>query len=141
MRGRFPYGTLAKYPHMKPGDVEIWERFLDANPEYFDSVDYDLLVGEGADFDTDLGLPSGGNAQALYKKKVDVVGYRTGEIWLIEIRPRASPLALGQVAVYDELYRDEHKGPDRVVNAVLTDTIMPDVENIAKKWDIILLVA
>ena len=47
MQGRFKYGKLSKYPHMKPEDVAIWERFLLDYPEYFDTVDYDVSVGVG----------------------------------------------------------------------------------------------
>lgn len=141
MQGRFEYKLLAKYPHMKPGDVAIWERFIQANPGFFDSVDYDVLIGQGAQFDTTLNTLEGQDVGALYRKKIDVVGYRPGEIWLVEVKPSAQFSALGQIGAYDDLYREEYKPSERAVAALLTDTIGPDVANIAQKWGIILLTA
>ncbi len=45
MEGRFPFKILAKYPHMKPEDIAVWERFINKNPGYFDTVDYDVHLG------------------------------------------------------------------------------------------------
>lgn len=126
---------------MKPGDVAIWERFIQANPGFFDTVDYDINIGEGASFDTTLNSSGGSDVGALYRKKIDVVGYRSGEIWLVEVKPSAGFAALGQVGAYDDLYRDEKKPTERVVAALLTDVVGPDVANIAQKWGVILLTA
>ena len=141
MTGRFKYEILFKYPHMKPGDIAIWERFIKANPGFFDTVDYDVLIGSGAAFDTTLNSTEGTSAAALYRKKIDVVGYRSGEIWLVEVKPSAQFAALGQIGAYDDLYREEKKPSDRVVAALLTDIVGPDVANIAEKWGVILLTA
>lgn len=141
MTGRFPYQILAKYPHMKPGDIAIWERFINANPGFFDTVDYDVLIGSGAPFDTSLNNLEGQSVGALYRKKIDVVGYRSGEIWLVEVKPDAQFAALGQIGAYDDLYREERKPTDRVVAALLTNNVLPDIQNIAQKWGVILLTA
>lgn len=141
MLGRFKYGLLAKYPHMKPGDVAIWERFIKANEGFFDTVDYDVLVGSGAAFDTALNIQGRPDVGALYRKKIDVVGYKPGEIWLVEVKPDAQFSALGQVGAYDDLYREERKPTERVIAALLTDNVRPDIQNIAGKWGIELLTA
>lgn len=141
MPGRFKYELLAKYPHMKPADVEIWQRFIKANADFFDTVDYDVLVGEGAPFDTTLNNLEGQDVGALYLKKIDVVGYKGGDTWLVEVKPNAQLTALGQVAAYDELYKQEFKPTGKIINAVLTDQINPDILNVAGKWDIVILKA
>lgn len=125
---------------MKPGDVAIWERFIDKFPDFFDSVDYDVNIGEGADFDTTITERTGKTANALYKKKVDVVGYKENEIWLVEVKPLASTLAVGQVSIYDEIYRSEKNPAEKVVNAVLTDALTPDTKELARKWEVELIV-
>ena len=141
MQGRFKYEKLVKYPHMKPGDIAIWERFVAANPNFFDTVDYDVMIGQGASFDTTLINTEGSDVGALYRKKIDVVGYRAGEIWLVEVKPSAQFSALGQIGAYDDLYREEKKPSDKVVACLLTDVVGPDVANIAAKWGVILLTA
>ncbi len=139
--GRFEYKLLAKYPHMKPADVVIWERFIKANPNAFVTVDYDVNVGEGAPFDTTLSNLEGQDVGALYLKKIDVVAYSKNEITLIEVKPAATLQALGQVNAYYELYCKTFKPTDNVKLAVLTDILTPDILYIAKKWGTKILVA
>ena len=139
--GRFKFELLAKYPHMKPGDVAIWERFIKANPDYFTSVDYDVNVGEGAAFDTALNNLEGQSVAALYYKKIDVVGYKDNKITLIEVKPAAGLTALGQINSYYELYIDKFKPASQPEIAVLTDQITPDIQNVAAKWNTLILTA
>ena len=103
MHGRFPFKILSKYPHMKPADVDIWERFVGSNRGFFDTVDYDFHIGEGADF-----LPTGedtpdGRENRLYQRKIDVVGYIGEGVWLVEVKPVADMFALGQILTYNGL--------------------------------------
>lgn len=138
MTGRFKFEILAKYPHMKPNDIVLWEKFVAANANFFDSMDYDVLVGVGTEMDTEV-VP-GGDVNALYQKKIDAVGYRKGETWIIEIRPNAGVRGLGDVAVYDNLYIETFKPTDRIVNALLTDRTDPDMERLAAEWKIEIIV-
>jgi len=52
--GRFPYKHLAKYPHLKPEDIQVWEEFIAQNPKHFLTCDYDVCVGDGAPQDPNL---------------------------------------------------------------------------------------
>lgn len=136
MIGRFRYGKLANYPHMKPEDVAIWERFLAAYPNYFETCDYDVAVGAGR-------MPAEPQAEndargwaALTRKKIDVVGYTKDFIAVIEVKPRARANALGQVWMYDELYREDYQTNLPVRNIIITDDIDPDTLKVAKTGDI-----
>lgn len=106
MIGRFKYKKLAKYPHMKPYDVAIWERFIDGNLDFFDSVDYDVCIGKGADFLPDDYSTADGRENRLYQKKIDVVGYKGEEVWIIELKPSAGMHSLGQILTYKHLSKD-----------------------------------
>lgn len=141
MIGRFKYEILVKYPHMRPRDIAIWENFITKNPDFFQSVDYDVLVGSGAPFGTTLNNLEGQDFGAIYKLKIDVVGYRAGEIWVIEVGPNKEVGGLAKVAAYDELYRETYKPNLPVYAALLTDRVTPDMEYLAKSWDLRLLTA
>lgn len=134
------YAPLSFYPHMKPADVLIWERYLAAFPNAYETVQYDFLVGSPPLFDTTVNPETGGSDEALYKRKIDVVGWRKGAIDVIELKPNAGPSALGQVLGYLHLYvRDEH--PTEPVHAVLiTDRINTDMEELATKMGVRLIV-
>lgn len=99
---------------MKPEDVAVWEMFIEQNPEYFNSVDYDVCCGEGAEF-----LPTGeetpaGRENRLYQKKIDVVGYNGTTTWIIEVKPYADFRGLGQLIGYYQLYMSKHTGGGEV---------------------------
>ena len=134
--GRFRFGKLAKYPHMKPADVEVWERFLETNSNAFERVDYDFHVGAGADF-----LPSGeetpdGRQNRLYQRKIDVVGYRGNEITLIEVKPLADMAALGQIQTYGELYAKGSFSQFEPILVVVAAKIMMEMKEVYKAKNI-----
>jgi len=131
MSAIFQFKKLAWYPHMMPYDVAIWERFIENNPNAYEKCIYDFPVGSLPDFDTTLDVGAGSTAQALYKKRIDVVGLNGDKVDIIELKPNASASALGQVLAYVELYkRDVSMTP--VPRAVLiTDTIRSDMEQLA----------
>lgn len=130
--GRFPYGKLVKYPRMGPEDVAIWERFIALNPNYFDTVDYDYNVGRGADLPNPTSDAVVGNYNFLTQKRVDCIGYRANEVTLVEVKPRASLGALGQIIGYRELFvrGNPTVSVDRLM--IITDMCDGDMETVAK---------
>ena len=64
------------YPHMKPADIEIWERFIDENPNLYDMVEYDVPVGTTPEFLNEATPEATAGAQRLYSLKIDVVGHK-----------------------------------------------------------------
>ena len=136
--GRFKFEKLAKYPHMKPADIEIWERFIAANPKFFDTVNYDFHVGKGADFLPDDESTAEGRENRLYRKKIDVVGYFNDNVWIIEVKPEADMLALGQVLTYKKIYIEE-RGPDLTLTlAVVCGNIAKEMEAVFKEHSILI---
>jgi hypothetical protein len=140
MIGQYPYKLMASYPHMKPEDVAIWERFIKAFPDYFERCDYDVCVGEGR-------MPEGEHPenylrgwQMLTQKKIDVVAYRGNEIWIIEVKPRARANALGQVWMYDELYKDMFEPETEPKNLIITDQYDRDTERVAQSGNVQIIV-
>ena len=127
MHIKFPYVKKHKYPHLKPYDVAIWDRFLKAYPEAYDHVYYDFEIGDGPQFSTIVNPETGGDDRALYKWKIDVVGVKDKRTDLIEIKPRAGVSAIGQAACYKMLWRRDidPQGNDRAV--IITDEIRPDI--------------
>ena len=126
---------------MKPADVKVWERFIDERADFFDTVDYDFHVGEGADF-----LPTGedtpdGRENRLYQKKIDVVGYTGKKIWLIEVKPEADMQAMGQILSYKELYlKTKDADPDPLI-AVVCNKIINDMKEVYATHNVTVIVA
>lgn len=121
---------------MKPRDVAIWERFLTAFPDIYDEVEYDVLVGSPPPFDPTVNPDTGGEISDLYKKKIDVIAYKNGEVAIIEIKPNAGASALGQVLGYVALYKRDIEPTASPQAIVLTDILQPDMEMLSKSMGV-----
>ena len=125
---------------MKPADVAIWERFIESRTTFFDSVDYDFHVGEGAAF-----LPTGedtpdGRENRLYQRKIDVVGYIGDAVWLVEVKPEADIYALGQIITYDDLVFKSKMFALPPKLLVISNKIMHEMKGTYAKFDIEVIV-
>lgn len=131
MPGQYAYEKRRKYPHLKPQDVAIWERYIAANPMAYEGVDYDVAVGDSPRFSTEVNPETGGDDRFNYRRKIDVVGYVAGRVEIVEIKPQASPSAFGQVLGYLQLYKS-YVDPEANAKAVIiTDHILPDMPHLA----------
>lgn len=137
MPGQYPYTLLNEYPHLRLSDVAIWQRFIIRYPNFFESVDYDVKVGELPEELKTLPPNYLKDAEQLYLDKIDVVGYRDNEHWIIEIRPHAGKKALGYILGYEELYKRKIKDDKiKIVKAVITDLEIPQIRELYEKYDI-----
>ena len=137
----YPFKKLAKYPHLMPKDVKIWERFIDQNPDSFGLVSYDVRVGEGMKLPDDAEEPYASDMYHLSKKRIDVVGFVGNEAWVIELKPRAGFTAIGQALGLTELYQPEGLLFSIICPCIITDEEMPDIRGLCLKKDIIYLIA
>lgn len=135
----FPFALRANYPHMKPADVAIWEAYIRAHPDAYEQAQYDVEVGSGPEFDTVVNAETGGSAEKLYKRKIDVVAHGADGIDIIEVKPNAGPSALGQVQAYRRLYVRDFMTARQVHAVVLTDIIGRDMRELAAADDVVLL--
>ena len=126
------YMPLAWYPHMGTADAAVWTRYINANPNAFERVWYDVKVGSGPDFSTVVDPATGADVSALYKRKIDVIGLDAGKYTIIEVKPRADTRALGQVKGYKTLALRDLPGIGNPKMLVVCESILPDVLFIAK---------
>jgi len=138
---KIPYEKLLRYPHLRPADKEIWDRFIDDNPKFFREVIYDARVGEGREY-AEYPMPQVKSAmEYLSKKRIDVVGFRDDLIYVIEIEPKASLEAIGQALSLAELFRDVAPIDKTVIPAIITDEILPDIKELCSRMGVELLLA
>ena len=135
------YKKLIKYPHLGPEDAAIWARFIAKNPGFFNNVEYDVKVGQGRDYSS---LPKDQYSEDLKNlslKRIDVVGFRQGEILVIELKPAATLAAIGEAIGYTQLFKEQDKTGKRISPAIITDQILPDIENVAEKNGVLIFQA
>lgn len=124
----FKYEKGYWYPHMKPRDVAIWERFIDKHPDYYEKVQYDFGIGDVPDFITNASSVEGQRMAELYKLKIDVLGYKDDIIDLIEVKPDAGASTIGQVLGYVQIYKRDEKPALKIQPLIVTDVLRPNMQ-------------
>lgn len=115
------------YPHMMAGDIAVWSEFLKDPPVKIERVWYDVRVGkpvstpEGAT-DTEKKIAAG-----LTRKRIDVVAETPSAYWVIEVKPFASFVALGQVLAYSRMFAVEYVTDREVLPVCVCSEPDPDV--------------
>ena len=136
----FPPEKLAKYPHMAPEDLDIWERFLEKYAQHFFGFSYDVKVGTPVETSPDWPENIKAMAETLTKKRIDAVGYTAANIWIFEVKPRAGASAIGQVNSYVPLFVNEFRPERTVLGAIVTDNEERDMVNLCNFHNIRLIV-
>ena len=128
----YPNTKLNKYPHFFPGDIPIWERFIDRFGADFLGFDYDVKVGSGTEPIEGLGDQYARMQSILSKYRIDVVGYKPDSITIFETKPEAGTVAVGQIHTYTNLYLRDFKPSLKVIGAIVTDRELPDMAYLTK---------
>lgn len=136
----FPYNRRYWYPHMKPNDIAIWERFLVAFPDAYNTVQYDVGIGDIPPFMEQTSSPQGQAMRELYRLKIDVIGYNDGVIDIIEVKHDASPSSIGQLEGYRALYVRDYNPPQNLGAVLLTNTRRPNMDFLCAQAGIKLIV-
>ena len=140
MTGKYAFAKIPKYPHLRPEDILIWEKFIDNFPGFYESVDYDVHVGQGRDYPEVEEPKIYDDMKWLSLKRIDVVGYRKDRVDIIEVKPRAGASAVGQVEVYTDLYKEKFPDVKNLKKIIITDDMDPDTTRICGYRDIGVLI-
>jgi len=119
-----------KYPHMMPEDRTIWQRFCGNGLYLPDEVWYDVRVGHAVPVAS--GQPAWMHKFAEYatRKRIDIVGKSGADYWIIEAKPKAGMVALGQALFYSWAFAKEYDHVGEVIPAVVTDVCDTDVREV-----------
>lgn len=133
---RWPNTPLPKYPHLVGGDIPIWDSWIRRHGPYFSGFDYDIHVGKGLEPEKDLPYQLTKMWISLTQKRIDVIGYRPGETWLIEVKDRPTTAVIGQCLSYKILYEADHGSAIPTIPCLIAGVIEPDIETVLVHFDI-----
>lgn len=136
----FTYKKMRKYPHLRPSDALIWERFIDKYPNFFERVAYDFTVGRGADIPANVQPDMARDFSLLTRWRIDATAIKDDKVFIIEIKPAAGANALGQALAYAKLYQDYIDPEAKVQPAVMTDRLRPDIDLLAASYGVELFI-
>lgn len=136
----YKYEKLKWYPHMGPRDVSIWERFIEKNPDAYETVQYDYRVGDPPPFNTLTDEGDDWKQDALYRLRIDVVGKLGNHVDIVEVKPDAGPSTIGQVESYKTLYMRDQDVKTTVGLVIVTDVERPNMRYLCEGRGIKLIV-
>ncbi|MBA7532757.1 hypothetical protein ES705_24987 [subsurface metagenome] len=119
--------VMPSYPHMLAEDTAVWSKYLAAPVHRIKEVWYDVHVGRpvsGVKPDDKLGMRI---ASGITRKRIDVVARVGGGLWVVEIKPFAGMMALGQILSYTRLFIEEYRPEEEVRSVVVCDSLDPDL--------------
>lgn len=125
---RFKYEKRYWYPNLKTGETLLWERFLAKYPDYYDSVAYNVRVGQGREYPKELPTNILTDGKFLSQPKIDVVGFRGGIVDIVELKPVPRLNASAQLRGYWNLFIDTYPElkPNNLV--LITYELTPDMK-------------
>ena len=125
-----------KYPHMRQWEAEIMDKYHNDVGMVGDwSYDVPLKVRQ-----TPVPSYMTDNESLLWQritaKRIDAVCERKNIIYIIEIKDRLRPSAIGQVLTYLVLYDEQFAPKKPLQGVVLTEYTDPDMLHVASHYNI-----
>jgi len=129
-----------RFPHMYAAEADIWRRWLKIHEGEYQKFDYDVHIGRA--WPEHLVLPEKWKkgAEAVYLKRIDVVGYQVDTITIFEVKPHAGLGALGQIIGYLALYEEQFSPRKELKGAIVTELVDPNISRILEEHGIELYV-
>ncbi|GAI16066.1 unnamed protein product [marine sediment metagenome] len=127
------------YPHMLQEDNAVWGRFLTTDAYRIKEVWYDVRVGQPVLLAVGASDMERRIAAGLTRKRIDCV-CRVGEgFWVVEVKPYASMLAVGQVISYVRLFEIEYPDAIPAIPVIVCDTLDADLIDEFDELDVLVL--
>jgi len=79
-------------------------------------------------------------ADAVTRKRIDVIGRRENQLYVVEIKTMLNMKALGQAVTYHDLFERDYETDLEVIPAVICEMSDVDLEPVAQKLGVLVLV-
>jgi len=129
-----------RFPHMYAAEADIWRRWLKIHRREYQRFEYDVHVGRP--WPEHLTLPEKWRrgAEAVYLKRIDVVGFQPDCVTIFEVKPHAGLGSLGQIIGYLALYEEQFAPKEELRGAIVTELVDPNISRILEEHGIDLYV-
>jgi len=132
----FPPELTGWYPHMAKRDAVIWERYLKREASAWKGFAYDVALGGFITEDPTADERTRTGYQYSSAQRIDVVGDRGTEHWIIEVRHQARISAISAAMGYLMLAQREPWTDLPLIPCVITDNMSADVRYVAEQFDV-----
>ena len=119
--------VMPHYPHLLAEDIDVWSKYLVKPIAPILRVWYDVRVGAPVKLGSDADETTHKIAAGITRKRIDVICRVGGGYWVVEIKPYASMLALGQVVSYHRLFVEEYRPDGETWPVIVCDAVDEDL--------------
>lgn len=135
------------FPGLLPAEAHVWRAWLRTHEADFDRFLYHVYVGPGVTIPREM-LTRGDALEAAYADawqkatqfKIDVLGLRGDDWWIIEVEDRCNPTAVGQLLTYQTLLPQTVAGVGHTELAIVARAVQPGMEDVVEEAGIALFV-
>ena len=131
-----PAEWRGNYPHMAKLDREVWTRFLDRHAAEFSGFAYDVALGGRVIEGLELDEPTKLGWQYNTALKIDAIGFKDEEAWVIEVKPEANVAAFGAALAYTILCEKEQFITQRLIPVIVAEYIHADVAYVCQQLSV-----
>jgi hypothetical protein len=128
--------VLFQYPGLLPAESAIFRAWAAANPDRFDSVEFNVRVGPGFDPGPTWTPSQRQNAIANTQWRIDAIGWLRGQPTLIEVKYRAGTTALGALLGYRHHYTALYPQFPNPPLMLIAKSLQPNVEDPLRAFNI-----
>lgn len=131
----------AGYPlQLSDNDLALWIRFRELYATDFLHFYFDVKVGEATMFIEGLEEDMLRVVDQVSRRRIDVVGEKDNEYWIMELRENAGPGAIGSVLTYLTLWNDDPPDNKLATPVIITNYTDKNLVHVCSKLNIIILV-
>jgi len=113
---------------MLPEDWPVWDMFLDLYGGEFKHFYYDVRVGGPKIEDPAINPKMAKMWYDLNAKRIDALGEKEDEVWIIEVAASPGLRALGQLTTYLALWWEDPKPPKKAIPVLVGERIDHDLK-------------
>ena len=127
-----PRGEWQKpsYDGLNQQATELWREWLKLYEEQFQDFAYNVRVGRGLDPGPRVSDTMREMWRMVTTKRIDVVGTRLDQTWVIEIEPRPGLRTYGQIHAYLQLLPKYQPCQLTLIGAVISNTMGYDMSQL-----------
>ncbi len=135
----YPPGWQGFPMQMSPKDLELWVRFKEEYAREFKQFYFDVLIGDPVIEAPEEELNIRMYVEQTSRLRIDAVGEKDDEWWLMELRPNAAAGAIGSILTYKTLWEEDP--PDRrlVTPVIVTDNTNKNIVRVCAILKIIII--
>jgi alpha-D-ribose 1-methylphosphonate 5-triphosphate diphosphatase PhnM len=125
-----------QYPHLLPDDAAVWSRYLDTVRPQVETIYYDVRIGEGRPVGDEYSSAIQKMARDLSQRRIDAILVNGSTHTICEVTTTATLKAVGQLAVYEHLYRLQQSIPVTIKKLLVCSSIDADLKSYCDQFAI-----